>query len=147
MGRGGNTFDAGALPTRLVGFDAPTVWHEFTPLSNKLGAINLGQGFPDWEPPSFVVEAAEKAFENRSAAIQQYSRPGGHLRLAKAVASTYSPLLGIELDPMKNIHITVSRVNAANYCCETLESVGLRSASTTTFSLANLLDQQPQHRN
>jgi hypothetical protein len=28
--------------TRLNGFDRPTVWHEFTPLANKHGAINLG---------------------------------------------------------------------------------------------------------
>ncbi len=31
---------------RLKGFDAPTVWQEFTPLANANKAINLGQGFP-----------------------------------------------------------------------------------------------------
>lgn len=29
---------------RLAGFDAPTVWGEFTPLANKFQAVNLGQG-------------------------------------------------------------------------------------------------------
>ena len=42
---------------RLKGFDAPTVWSEFTPLSQKHKSVNLGQGFPDWETPQFVKQA------------------------------------------------------------------------------------------
>lgn len=42
---------------RLKGFDAPTVWSEFTPLANKHKAVNLGQGFPDWETPEFARKA------------------------------------------------------------------------------------------
>lgn len=45
------------LTERLDGLDSPTVWPEFSPLSVKHGAINLGQGFPDWDPPLFVQEA------------------------------------------------------------------------------------------
>lgn len=41
----------------LLGFDAPTVWSEFTPLSQKHKSVNLGQGFPDWETPQFVKQA------------------------------------------------------------------------------------------
>lgn len=41
----------------LSGFDAPTVWSEFTPLAARHNAVNLGQGFPDWETPSFAKEA------------------------------------------------------------------------------------------
>jgi len=43
--------------SRLKGFDAPTVWSEFTPLSNKHKSVNLGQGFPDWETPEFAKKA------------------------------------------------------------------------------------------
>jgi hypothetical protein len=42
---------------RLKGFDAPTVWSEFTPLSQKHKSVNLGQGFPDWETPQFAKDA------------------------------------------------------------------------------------------
>ena len=33
---------------RLAGLLQPTVWQEFTPLAVEHGAVNLGQGFPDW---------------------------------------------------------------------------------------------------
>ncbi len=39
------------------GFDAPTVWSEFTPLANANKAVNLGQGFPDWATPDFAKKA------------------------------------------------------------------------------------------
>ena len=42
---------------RLKGFDAPTVWSEFTPLSQQYKSCNLGQGFPDWETPKFAKDA------------------------------------------------------------------------------------------
>lgn len=40
-----------------IGFDAPTVWSEFTPLSQKHKSVNLGQGFPDWATPDFAKKA------------------------------------------------------------------------------------------
>ena len=36
---------------RLAGFDSPTVWTIMTPLAIKTQSINLGQGFPSWQPP------------------------------------------------------------------------------------------------
>ena len=46
---------------RLQGSDKPTVWGEFGALAAETGATNLGQGFPDWQPPDFVVEEGQKA--------------------------------------------------------------------------------------
>jgi len=45
---------------RLAGFAAPTVWHEFTPLANAHKAVNLGQGFPNWQPSDFIIESAQE---------------------------------------------------------------------------------------
>ena len=44
--------------SRLEGTGKPTVWSEFGALAAETGAVNLGQGFPDWQPPEFVVEQA-----------------------------------------------------------------------------------------
>ena len=41
---------------RLLGFDKPTVWTVMTPLAVKTGSINLGQGFPSWNPPDFYLK-------------------------------------------------------------------------------------------
>ena len=36
---------ANVICKRLLKYSAPTVWHEFTPLAESSGAINLGQGY------------------------------------------------------------------------------------------------------
>lgn len=83
----------------------------------------LLQGMPDYPPPSFVLEALNKAAKVPS--LHQYTRgmvkdifsnllpPStsdpyfsnwqGHPRLVKALGKLYSKMLGRELDPMSNV--------------------------------------------
>ena len=72
----------------------------FTGLANSHGAINLGQGFPTFDPPPFLLEAACEAIMSGA---NQYSRPGGHPELVETLARIYSPRLGRTLDPMSEI--------------------------------------------
>ena len=52
----------GDIPARrLAGSGGPTVWSEFGELAAETGAVNLGQGFPDWAPPDFVVAEGVRA--------------------------------------------------------------------------------------
>jgi len=85
------------------GFGA-TVFAEFTALANATGAVNLGQGFPNFAAPDFVKAAAQQAI---AADLNQYARSAGHPRLVKALAQVYSPLFGRTLDPMTEIVVTV----------------------------------------
>ena len=48
---------------RLMGFDKPTVWTVMTPLAVKTNSINLGQGFPSWNPPDFYLKNFEEAIK------------------------------------------------------------------------------------
>ena len=89
---------------RLVGFDSPTVWQEFTPLSNRLKSVNLGQGFPDWVAPAFIKKALVDAVMNDN---NQYCRSGGESLLVHALAKHYSPLVGRNIDPLKEITTSV----------------------------------------
>jgi len=90
-----------------------TVWHEFTPLSQKHQSVNLGQGFPNFEPPKYVVEALREAVLDKDHKnINQYARASGHLRLVNALAKFYSPLLGRQLDPLKEILVTFGATEA-----------------------------------
>lgn len=51
-----------------------SVWNEFTPLAIAHNSINLGQGFPGYQPPQFVKQAlADAALGN----VHQYTRSGG----------------------------------------------------------------------
>jgi aspartate/methionine/tyrosine aminotransferase len=94
---------------RLKGFDAPTVWHEFTPLSNKHKSVNLGQGFPDWESPQFVKEAMVKAVH---ANFNQYTRSEGDLSLVETLAKHYSAEIGREINPLTEVTVTVGATEA-----------------------------------
>ncbi len=82
----------------------PTVFAEFTALANQCGAVNLGQGFPNFAAPDFVKAAAQAAI---AADLNQYARSAGHPRLVQALAALYSPLFGRSLDPLNEIVVTV----------------------------------------
>eukprot|EP01126_Amoeba_proteus_P062236 TRINITY_DN8431_c0_g1_i1.p1 TRINITY_DN8431_c0_g1~~TRINITY_DN8431_c0_g1_i1.p1 ORF type:complete len:113 (+),score=11.85 TRINITY_DN8431_c0_g1_i1:26-364(+) len=82
-----------------------SVWHEFTGLAKVYKAINLGQGFPNFSPPGFLLDITHTAIDS-SALTHQYARPGGHLRLVKALAALYSPLVGRQLNPETQFQIT-----------------------------------------
>ena len=96
-----STYDPVAQRVRAFG---ATVFAEFTALANASGAVNLGQGFPNFPAPDFVKEAARAAI---AADLNQYARSAGHPRLVHALAQVYSPLFGRTLDPMQEIVVTV----------------------------------------
>lgn len=99
-----------AIPaSRLLGSDRPTVWSEFQGLGVETGAVNLGQGFPDWQPPRFVVEQAHAALTD---GFHQYTRPAGHPNLVEVLAARYSRHLGREVEPMSEVTVTVGASQA-----------------------------------
>ncbi len=95
------------LASRVLGF-APNPFTELTALAVKHKAVNLGQGFPDWSPPDFVLAAAETALKTAS---HQYSAPRGVSRLLEAVAALLEPQIGA-IDPETEITITVGATQA-----------------------------------
>jgi aspartate/methionine/tyrosine aminotransferase len=105
-----------SFASRLDGLNKPTVWHEFSPLANEYGSVNLGQGFPDWDPPPFVVESMRYATDpqyGRNA--NQYARSYGHMPLANVLAEDYGTRWNMEIDPATQI-ATASGVTNVLYC-------------------------------
>ena len=47
---------------------------EFGRLAVENQALNLGQGFPDYFPPSYVTDALKQVAESNNPFIHQYSR-------------------------------------------------------------------------
>ena len=90
------------LASRLAGIP-PTVFSEFSALAVRTGAVNLGQGFPDVDGPSSVVERAVEAL--RSGA-NQYAPGTGVPALRRAVAAHQLRHHGIELDPDTEVCVT-----------------------------------------
>jgi kynurenine--oxoglutarate transaminase/cysteine-S-conjugate beta-lyase/glutamine--phenylpyruvate transaminase len=103
------------LARRLDGLNQPTVWHEFSPLAAEYEAINLGQGFPDWQPPPFVQQAMVEAVTQSGA--NQYARSAAHLPLAQVLVEDYQTRwkMSEPMDPLTQVATTVGCTNAL-YC-------------------------------
>nr|XP_044997453.1 kynurenine--oxoglutarate transaminase 1 isoform X3 [Jaculus jaculus] len=95
---------------RLDGIDH-NPWVEFVRLSNEYDVVNLGQGFPDFSPPDFALKAFQQATSG-DFMLNQYTMAFGYPPLTKILASFFGKLLGQELDPLKNVLVTVGAYGA-----------------------------------
>jgi aspartate/methionine/tyrosine aminotransferase len=107
------------LAHRVLGF-APNPFTELTALANQHKAVNLGQGFPDWTPPDFVLASIEQAMHNAS---HQYTQPRGVPRLLEAVAALLSPQIGA-INAPEDITITVGATQALHAALVALVNPG-----------------------
>lgn len=88
---------------RMVPFGV-TVFTEINALVAEHGAVNLGQGFPNWDGADFVKEAAIESI--RSGGRDQYPPSTGVPELRQAIADRYGPLFGRDLDPIREVTVT-----------------------------------------
>jgi aspartate/methionine/tyrosine aminotransferase len=80
-----------------------SVIRKMTRLAIQYDAINLSQGFPDFDTPLALKEAAAKAIMDGH---NQYSPTWGTAALRGKLAELYTPRLGWEVDPAR--HVTVA---------------------------------------
>ena len=80
-----------------------------TRLSNKYGAINLSQGFPDFDPPRQLLDALKECVYKGP---HQYAVTWGAPRFRKALAKKQSRFMGIPIDPDENIVVTCGSTEA-----------------------------------
>lgn len=101
-----------SLAARRVSCQQQSVWNEFAVLARDCEAVNIGQGFPDTEPPHFIVDAMKKALDSPDFMMHQYARGFGHPRLVNILAKFYSQLLDHDINAFDEITITVGGYNA-----------------------------------
>lgn len=80
-----------------------TIFSTMSALAQKLGAINLSQGFPDFPAPPQLIEALSRAAEN---GFNQYAPGDGLPVLRGLVADLYQHRDQLILDPVDEITIT-----------------------------------------
>jgi N-succinyldiaminopimelate aminotransferase len=98
---------------RPDGSIASTVFAEMSALAARTGAINLGQGFPDVDGPSWVRRAAAEAIApDAVAGANQYPPGPGVPALLDAVAAHQRRHYGIELDPTSQVLVTTGATEA-----------------------------------
>ncbi|MEZ4593672.1 MAG: pyridoxal phosphate-dependent aminotransferase [Chloroflexota bacterium] len=74
-----------------------------TRLALKHNAINLSQGFPDFDTPEPVKEAAVQAIQN---GLNQYAITWGYPPLREKLAELYTARLGWDVHPDKHVTVT-----------------------------------------
>jgi N-succinyldiaminopimelate aminotransferase len=87
----------------------PTIFTQMSALALRTGSLNLGQGFPDQDGPSAVVEAAVEALRSGR---NQYPPGVGIPELREAVAAHQARHYGIELDPLSHVVVTAGATEA-----------------------------------
>ena len=83
------------------------VWVEFTALARDYNAVNLGQGFPDYQSVPYLNDKVNEVLTESNSLIHQYTRSPGHLRLSNAIAKCYSVFLNREVNPLNEVLVTV----------------------------------------
>jgi aspartate/methionine/tyrosine aminotransferase len=92
-----------------VGRFTESVIREMTRLADDHGAINLAQGFPDFDPPEELVAAAKRAVDE---GYNQYPVTWGSPRFRDAIAAKYARFGWPELDPETEIVVTCGSTEA-----------------------------------
>ena len=97
------------LNARLQGFGA-TIFAEMSALAVKTDSVNLGQGFPDKDGPSEVIEAATSAIQH---GLRSHCPPGsGVPELRQAISDHQQRFYGLSYDPDSEILVTAGASEA-----------------------------------
>ena len=108
------------LSDRTAGF-TDSVIRRMTRISNKYGAVNLSQGFPDFDPPKEILgRLAEVAHED----YHQYSITWGAQNFREALAAKQTHYMGRAIDPDSEIVVTCGSTEAMMTAMMTVTNPG-----------------------
>ncbi|MBR6322020.1 MAG: aminotransferase class I/II-fold pyridoxal phosphate-dependent enzyme, partial [Lachnospiraceae bacterium] len=86
-----------------------SVIRRMTRISNACGAINLSQGFPDFDPPKEILDRlAEVVYQGP----HQYAVTWGAKNLRDAIAAKQSRGVGYTVDPETEVVVTCGSTEA-----------------------------------
>ncbi len=98
------------LCDRLQGFGT-TIFTEMTRLAIEHQAVNLGQGFPNFDGPGFLKEAAIAAI-GRTDGTNQYRRMAGLMELTTAIAEHQQRFWGLSYEPGSEVSVFAGATEA-----------------------------------
>ena len=96
------------LSARTEGF-TDSVIRRMTRVCNQYGAVNLSQGFPDFEPPAAILDRLQQVAHED---YHQYAVTWGSQRLRDALAKKQSRFMGRPIDPNSEIVVTCGSTEA-----------------------------------
>jgi N-succinyldiaminopimelate aminotransferase len=88
---------------------ATTIFAEMSALAARIGAVNLGQGFPDEDGPRAMLKTAENAIAD---GVNQYPPGLGIAPLREAIAAQRLRHFGVTYDPDTEVLVTAGATEA-----------------------------------
>ncbi len=98
-----------ATPASRLPTVGTTIFTVMSALASETGAVNLGQGFPDFDGDPALMQAVKDALD---AGHNQYPPMAGLPALREAVAAKIATLYGTAYDPVGEITITAGATQA-----------------------------------
>ena len=96
------------LSNRTVTF-TDSVIRRMTRISNKYGAVNLSQGFPDFEPPREILERLAQVTKED---VHQYAITWGAQNFREALAAKIEHFSGMNVNPNEELVVTCGSTEA-----------------------------------
>ena len=101
-----------------------SVIRRMTRISNKYGAVNLSQGFPDFDPPAQLLNSLGIIATEPKPLYHQYSITWGSLAMREALAAKQEHFMGMPINPNENIVITCGSTEAMMAAMMTVTNPG-----------------------
>lgn len=95
--------------SQRISYFTESIIRRMSRVSNRFGAINLSQGFPDFDPPKELTDALALSAVNGP---HQYAVTWGAQNFRKALAEKQKKFMGIDIDPDANIVVTCGSTEA-----------------------------------
>lgn len=92
-----------------VSFFTESIIRKMTRISNEYNAVNLSQGFPDFDPPKELLDSLSEVV---STGPHQYAVTWGAQNFREALARKQSRFMGINIDPNSEIVVTCGSTEA-----------------------------------
>ena len=124
-----------------------SVIREMSRVAAQHGAINLAQGFPDWDPPAALVQAAKEAMD---AGRHQYAVTWGSPELRTALGAKIARCMGVPVDADRELVVTCGSTEAMMVAmmtvCDPGDRVGMFSPFYENYAAdAVLCGARPVH--
>lgn len=101
-----------------------SVIRRMTRISNKYGAVNLSQGFPDFDPPAQLLESLGTIATDPEPLYHQYSITWGSQAMREALATKQEHFMGMPINPNENIVVTCGSTEAMMAAMMTVTNPG-----------------------
>lgn len=101
-----------------------SVIRRMTRISNKYGAVNLSQGFPDFDPPAQLLESLSAIATDPKPLHHQYSITWGSQAMREALAAKQEHFMGMPINPNENIVVTCGSTEAMMAAMMTVTNPG-----------------------